>query len=106
VAEHEAKVISERTKAALAAAKSRGVKLGNPNLTSDGRLKGNIEGVKTIKESADQFAMRLIPTIQAYKSVGMGLRKISAELNMVGIKTARGKMWTAQAVKNALCRAA
>lgn len=104
VAEHEARVISERTKAALAAAKVRGVKLGNPNLTVEGRGKGNLGGVKTIKEAADSFARRVVPTISAYRNMGMGLRKIAAELNNVGIKTPRGKDWTAQAVKNVIGR--
>jgi DNA invertase Pin-like site-specific DNA recombinase len=104
VAEHEARVISERTKAALAAAKLRGVKLGNPNLTSEGRAKGNLGGVKTIKDAADNFAKRVIPTIDAYKNMGMGLRKIANELNKMGVKTARRKLWTAQAVKNITAR--
>lgn len=104
VAEHEAKAISARTKAALAAAKARGVKLGNPNLTAEGRVRGNAEGVKTIKEQADAFAKRVVGTIQALQAQGKSLRGIASELNKMGVKTARGKQWTAQAVKNALAR--
>lgn len=105
VAEHEARTCSIRTKAALQVAKARGVKLGNPNLTADGRYRGNLIGIKSNIESADTFAKRVRPTIEAYKNMGMGLRKIAVELNNVGIKTPRGKIWTAQAVKNAMARA-
>jgi DNA invertase Pin-like site-specific DNA recombinase len=104
VAEHEAKAISARTKAALAQAKSRGIKLGNPNLTKEGRVKGTTEGVKTIKENADVFAARVSPTIKAFLNVGKSLNGIASELNDIGIKTAREKKWTAQAVKNVLAR--
>lgn len=104
VAEHEAKATSDRTKAALAVAKARGVKLGNPNLTAEGRVKGTLQGIKTNIESADAFARRVSPTIEAYKNMGKGLRKIAEELNNVGIKTPRGKLWTAQAVKNVMGR--
>ena len=104
VAEHEAKAISARTKVALAQAKARGVKLGNPNLTAEGRVKGTAEGVKTIKETADAFAVRVVPTIQALQGQGMSLRGIAAELEKLGVKTARGGKWSAAAVKNALAR--
>lgn len=104
VAEHEAKAISDRTKSALAVAKARGVKLGNPNLTVVGRVKGNLQGIETNRKSADEFAKRVKPTVDAYRNIGMGLRKVAVELNKVGIKTARGKQWTAQAVKNVMAR--
>jgi DNA invertase Pin-like site-specific DNA recombinase len=104
VAEHEAKAISARTKAALAQAKERGVKLGNPNLTSEGRVRGTLEGVKTIKEMADCFAQRVKPTIEAMKSQDMSLQQIARELNKLSVKTAREKQWTATAVKNVLAR--
>lgn len=105
VAEHEACAISDRTKKALAEAKKRGVKLGNPNLTAEGRERGNVNGVETIKKTADAFAQRVAGTIQAFQAQGLSLRGIAKELNKLGVKTARGKMWTATAVKNVLARA-
>lgn len=104
IAEHEAKAISARTKAALAAAKARGVKLGNPNLTSEGRSIGSTRGIESIKEKAASDALRVRPTIEALQAKGLSLRGIAAELNTMSVKTPRGKLWTATAVKNALAR--
>jgi DNA invertase Pin-like site-specific DNA recombinase len=104
VAEHEARAISTRTKAALAQAKARGVKLGNPNLTSEGRSIGSTRGVESIKAKAEEDARRVIPTIQALQGQGLSLRGIAAELNAMSVKTPRGKLWTPTAVKNALAR--
>jgi len=114
VAEHEAKVISARTKAALTQKKrwykenedklkANGMRyrLGNPNLTPEGRGIGTTRGIQTIKEKATEDAKRVLPTIQALQDKGLSLRGIASELNAMNVKTPRGKMWTATAVKNA-----
>ena len=100
VGEWEARLISERTKAALRAAKERGVKLGNPNLTEEARAKGR----EVWSRKANEDKSRVLPTIQALQAQGHSLRGIARELNQMEIKTPRGKQWTATAVKNTMPR--
>jgi DNA invertase Pin-like site-specific DNA recombinase len=103
VAEHETAMISQRTKAALAAAKARGVKLGNPaNLRNriDGSAKGN--AAKTAK--ADKRAADLLPIIAPLKAGGASLRQIADGLNRCGVPAPRGGDWSAVAVKRILDR--
>jgi DNA invertase Pin-like site-specific DNA recombinase len=59
VAELEAGLISERTKAALAAAKARGVKLGNPNGALRDKQRRNSEAVAAIRLKAQEHAENL-----------------------------------------------
>src|SRR4051812_18176560 len=103
VAEHEAAMISQRTKAALAAAKARGVKLGNPaNLCRqlDGSAKGNAaKTAKAAKRAAD-----LLPLILPMKAGGASLRQIADGLNRCGVPAPRGGDWSAVAVKRILDR--
>src|SRR5829696_7670224 len=64
VAEHEAAMISARTKAALQAAKARGQKLGNPNGARALRGLGNAPAVAAVKAGADQHAAQVLPVIE------------------------------------------
>jgi len=96
VAELEAGLISERTKAALAAAKARGVKLGNPNgaRALRGRQVGNRQAVAAIRARADQRAANLHAIVEDLKSHGItSVRSIASELNTRGILTPRGGAW-------------
>jgi DNA invertase Pin-like site-specific DNA recombinase len=103
VAEHEAAMISARTKAALNAAKARGVQLGNPaNLCRqlDGSAKGNAAKTATaVKRAAD-----LLPVIAPLKADGASLRQIADGLNRCGVSAPRGGEWSAVAVKRILDR--
>jgi DNA invertase Pin-like site-specific DNA recombinase len=100
VAEHEREMISTRTKAALAAAKARGTKLGNPNgLSIEARTKGTTVGVERRKAAAAARSADLIPVIAEIKASGRtSLRAIAAELDARGIPAPRGGKWTAPAV--------
>ena len=81
LANQEAQFISQRTKAALAAAKARGVRLGNPQLAEMNR---------TRKRSARQFADQHSNLIWSLRNKGKTLREICSVLNDAGITTARG----------------
>lgn len=99
MAEHEASMISVRTKAGLAAAKARGVKLGK-SMDSE---KGNI-GRVTQSQIADRNAEKIRNTVNGLQTAGKSLRMIAVELNAMGVTTPRKAQWTAQAVKNAIAR--
>ncbi len=101
VAEEEARAISARTKAALAAAKARGTKLGGwrGGPVVDGTL-----GAQAGRKGADAFAAGVAPMLRQMQGEGMSLRQIAARLAHKGIKTPRGGAWTAAAVRNVLAR--
>ena len=102
VAEHEREAISARTKAALAAAKARGVKLGGPKL----RL-AQLNGAIANKAEADRFASNTLPLIREAQKIGASsLRAIAKVLNDRGVRTARGGKWAAPQVRDILRRAA
>jgi DNA invertase Pin-like site-specific DNA recombinase len=101
LAEKERRLISERTKAALAAKKAGGASLGNPtNLTFAG-VKGRAVSVA----AADQFALGLAPMLSSFRSEGaVTLRAMAASLNRRGIKSPRGGEWHPSSVANLLSR--
>jgi DNA invertase Pin-like site-specific DNA recombinase len=103
VAAEEARAISSRTKAALAAAKTRGQRLGNPNGAAALRRagKGNSASCEVQKCNANAFAEDLADTLADVRVAGhLTLKAQAAELNKRGIKTARGGQWHASSVSN------
>lgn len=99
VAEQEREAISIRTKAALAAAKARGVKLGQakgyrPKNADIGRVRGSAAGAA----NADAFAERLRPVLA--ELADHSANAAAVELDRRGLATARGGKWTARAVIN------
>ena len=102
LAEKERAVISQRTKAALAAAKARGQALGNPRLAE---ARATVNAIRTA--GADTFAATIVPVIvEAGASRRQSLRQIAAALNGRGVATARGGRWEAATVANVLKRVA
>jgi DNA invertase Pin-like site-specific DNA recombinase len=100
LAEKERALISGRTKSALAAAKAKGVKLGNPRIeAARGRA------VAALQAEADRAASTVLPIIAEIRRSGaMTLRAIAEALNARGVPTQRGGRWHAMSVRNVLAR--
>lgn len=101
VAQAESKMISDRTKAAMAAAKARGVRFGSPqNLThkDEGRAKGR--AVRSQKAQAR--AQDLSPILVDLQAQGLSVNAMARSLNERGLSTSRGGKWTATQVSRVL----
>lgn len=105
VAEHEGRAISDRTRAALAAAKARGVALGwsMPGRAGEQHQAAR-KGAERNAQKADQHAANVLPVIRQIAGGGASLRRTADELNARGIKTARGGQWHAATVRNVMAR--
>jgi DNA invertase Pin-like site-specific DNA recombinase len=95
IAQNEREMISSRTCAGLAIAKSRGVKLGNPRA-----LEALPVARLAIQERKKGFAQTIIKYIQEIQSTGISsLNRIADCLNKRGETTRRGCKWTPTAVQ-------
>jgi DNA invertase Pin-like site-specific DNA recombinase len=105
VAEHEREMISARTKAALAAAKSRGVRLGNPRLKAGDRAAALAAG-RAKQRQAARRAQDIAPYIDAARKAGCTkLVEFAAALTARGIKTPGGcDRWSAEQVRRVIKR--
>ena len=101
VAQWEREAISARTKAALAAAKARGTKLGGyRGIPPPAPAKAS--GARIAK--VNLFASRVAPLVRELQATDMTVVLIARELTVRGVRTARAGAWTGQAVKNLLAR--
>jgi DNA invertase Pin-like site-specific DNA recombinase len=100
VAEHEREAISERTKAALAAAKARGKRLGTPD------PKGAVKRMHAaLKANTVGFAANVMPIIREIQASGhTSQNAIAGQLNARKVATARGGKWTHVQVRQILDR--
>jgi len=100
LAEKERALISARTKAALAAKKAQGVKLGNPRAAA-----AAVKAHAANRAGADQFASNVLPIVRDIQASGLTtLRDLAGALNARGIRTARGGAWHSSTVRNVLMR--
>ena len=101
LAEKERALISARTKAALAAAKARGVRLGNRTNLAEAPGAGG----RGARPKADRHAANVLPVIE---DIGRGGATSPApgrgEPTARGARTPRGGEWTAATVRNVLER--
>ena len=107
VAQQEAKAISERTKAALAAAKARGVKLGGFKgyyLSDNDRQRST----EARTQAANDKAMRLKPILDRVNPEGsLSLGKVAQVLNQEGVPTLSGRgQWNGKSVQRVYQRLA
>ena len=100
LAEKERALISARTKAALAAKKAAGARLGNPR-AAEAAVKAHAAN----RAAADQFAANVLPIVRQIEAAGATTpRAIAAALNARGIRTARGGTWHDLTVRNLFAR--
>jgi DNA invertase Pin-like site-specific DNA recombinase len=101
LAEKERRLISERTRNALAAKKAKGSALGNPsNLDEAGQI-----GREAQQNDAARFAGNIIPIIRSIQAAGIAsMVSIADALNERGIRTVRGGRWHCSSVRNVLNR--
>jgi len=92
LAEKERRMISERTKAALSAAKQRGTRLGSPTIGA------------TNRKRADQRAQDVASIVQPLIDKGASTRAIAARLNELNVPTATGASWQSTTVQRLLSR--
>jgi len=107
VADDEARRISERTKAALAAYKARGGRLGasrpeSRNLTLAARKRGATAAGRVVRQRAAESYSDLTPQIAELRASGQSLRQIADVLNTDGHTTRRGRLWNPVQVKRVL----
>ncbi len=103
VAEEEARLVSSRTKLALAQWRERnaGKRLGSPKGFVDGaHALGNVAKAQI----ADERAARIGPTARALREGGMTLADIAARLTEMGVRTPRGGAWSPTQVGRVLRR--
>ena len=101
LAEKERGLIADRTRAALAAKKAQGAKLGNRTNLGEAQAKG----VAVNRAAAETFAANVLPVVRQIQAAGATTSRAIAEaLNARGIRTARGGAWHSSTVQNLLAR--
>jgi len=101
MAQHEAELISTRTRAALQAKKARGAKLGKPeNLTAEARAKGREAHSRNAANNQNTKTARGYALL--LRGNGSSLRQMAATLNAEGFKTPRGGKFSAVQVARIL----
>jgi DNA invertase Pin-like site-specific DNA recombinase len=101
LAEKERRLISERTRAALAQRKAQGAQLGNRRNAAEAAAVGR----RAQAEEANRFARNVIPVIDAIRRSGIStLAGIAEALNARGLRSARGGKWHISSVRGLLAR--
>jgi len=103
LAEKERRLISERTRSALAQRKVQGTRLGNPTNAKEAAALGRAAQTS----EANRFAANILPIVSTIRASGMRtLAGIADALNARGIRTPRGGRWRVSSVQNLTARSA
>jgi DNA invertase Pin-like site-specific DNA recombinase len=102
LAQHERELISSRTKAALAAKKAQGYKLGSPGNLSRVAMEKAWQACRD-KAGSNENNRRAAALIASYRKAGMNYSAIARELNEAGFQTSKGKLFQALQVQR-LCK--
>lgn len=102
VAQHEAEMISKRTKEALRAAKARGQSLGGRRIGSAEIRNYQEAGVAASRQKWVDALRDVEPEIIALRSAELSLNEMARRLNHAEIRALRGGRWTAKSVSSAL----
>ncbi len=102
MAEHEAEMISERTKNALAAKKARGGRYRGPGLMT---LEVSSKGAAAGRMKAIDAYLQVGYRIADFREDGMSLSAIAGRLTAEGYRTRQGKAFTAMTVSRIVARA-
>jgi DNA invertase Pin-like site-specific DNA recombinase len=103
VAQEEARLISARTKAALKAAKERGVRLGSPKpITNEARRVGSQCSSTIRRAQAARWKSDILPIAQAAFTTHQSYRSTARVLNAEGVPARRGGMWSTNQVRRLL----
>jgi DNA invertase Pin-like site-specific DNA recombinase len=95
ISQQEREFISTRTKAAMAVAKSRGKKFGNPKLAELNRTRVRV---------ANRFNATVAPIVVPLRERGMTFQEIANTLNQMEVKTSRGCQYSPMQVKRVIDR--
>lgn len=106
IAEHEREMISQRTRAALQAAKARGVRLGNPNGAAalrEGSRAAAARSAAVRRAKAGQHAAAVAPLVTELLESGLSCREMAVALNGRGVPSPTGRSWYSEQVRRT-CR--
>ena len=101
LAEKERRLISERTRSALASKKAQGVALGNTR----NFVEAGMAGRHSQHREAERFAANILPLIRSIQAAGTkGMVAIAQALNDSRVRTARGGQCHCSSVRNVINR--
>jgi DNA invertase Pin-like site-specific DNA recombinase len=101
LAEKERRLISDRTRAALAQRKAQGALLGNRSNAAEAAARGR----DAQRLEANRLAAAVLPIIETVRAQGATtLAEMAAGLNERGVRTARGARWHVSSVRNLMER--